>query len=41
MSNVKFHYEGIEMNGPFKNYGIPQGELEFFNKNILGIFRIK
>ena len=41
MPNVKYHYEGLEVNGPFKNYGIPQEELEFFNKNILDIFLIK
>ena len=36
-TNVKFHYEGLEVNGPYKNYGITAEELEFFNKNIKSI----
>ena len=34
-SNVKYHYEGLELNGPLKNYGITPGELDFFNQNIV------
>ncbi len=37
LPNVKFHYEGLEMNGLLKNFGITPEELDYFNKNILEI----
>ncbi|GFP78431.1 RHS repeat-associated core domain-containing protein [Clostridium fungisolvens] len=35
--NVKYHYEGLEINGPYKNYGITPEQIDIFNKNILNI----
>ena len=35
--NVKYHYEGLETNDPYRNYGITSGELDFFNQNIVDI----
>lgn len=37
LTNVKFHYEGLDVDGLYKNYGITAEELEFFNKNIKSI----
>ena len=35
--NVKFHYEGLEIDGPYKNYGIPESQRKLFNENIVKI----
>lgn len=37
MDNVKFHYEGLEIDDPYKNYGIPESQRNLFNKNIVKI----
>ena len=37
MDNVKYHYEGLEIDGPYRNYGIPESQRAFFNKNIVRI----
>nr|WP_241395742.1 RHS repeat-associated core domain-containing protein [Clostridium beijerinckii] len=33
--NVKYHYEGLEVDGPYKNYGITPEQIDLFNSNIL------
>jgi hypothetical protein len=35
--NVKYHYEGLDPNGPYKNYGITPEQLDLFNQNVTGI----
>ena len=35
--NVKYHYEGLEVDGEYKNYGIPSNQLPYFNENITKI----
>ena len=37
LTNVKYHYEGLDPNGPYRNYGITAEELDFFNINIKSI----
>lgn len=35
--NVKYHYEGLEPNGPYRNYGITAEQRGIFNENILNM----
>lgn len=37
LDNVKFHYEGLEPGGQYKNYGIPESQRKFLNENIVEI----
>lgn len=37
INNVKFHYEGLELGGEYKNFGITAEKLKCFNENILNI----
>ena len=39
-SAVKYHYEGLEQGGDYRNYGITPEELDYFNINILSIERV-
>ncbi len=35
--NIKYHYEGLDVNGIHRNYGITPEQLEYFNENVLNI----
>lgn len=37
MTNVEYHYQGLELSGAYKNYGITPEELELFNDNVIKI----
>ena len=37
LPNAKYHYEGLEEGGQYKNYGITKEELPLFNSNIVSI----
>lgn len=37
LDNVKFHYEGLEIGGQYKNYGITESQRNHFNENIIEI----
>ena len=35
--NIKFHYEGLDINGIYRNYGITPDQLAYFNENVINI----
>ena len=37
LPNVKYHYEGLDPKGEYKNYGITKENLDYFNRNLDGV----